>query len=178
MPAPKSLRWSLRYDPFDLIERRMTFQGEIAIYKLFTIEIVPSWIWGSPYSGVNAGGFALAGRAVFYLSGEAFRGLWLKAQAGYEGYTASFTNPGDSTSSSPSQRLSSAVLGVLFGDTWVIPRDGGFALSGGIGIAFATANKVTLTAPGTANAPGAQTTLYDGFDKVRLLGSIGLGIAF
>jgi hypothetical protein len=178
MPPPKELRFSLRYDPFDLIERRLTFQGEVAIYKLFAIEVVPSWIWGSPYSGVSGAGWALAGRAVFYLSGEAFRGLWLKAQAGYESYTASFTNPGDSTSSSPPQRLSSAVLGVLFGDTWVIPRDGGFALSGGFGIAFATAPTATLTAPATANAPAAQTTLYDGFDKVRLLGSIGLGIAF
>jgi hypothetical protein len=42
----------------------------------------------------------------------------------------------------------------------------------------ATANRVTLTTSGGEIAPAAQTTLYDGFDKVRLLGTLGLGVAF
>jgi hypothetical protein len=177
-PPPKPLRWSLRYDPFDLVYRRLTFQGEVGIYKLFALEVVPTWIFGSSTSGVDAKGFAIAGRAVFYLSGEAFRGFWLKAHVGYESYTATLTNPGDATDMSLPQRLGSAIIGVLFGDTWVIPRDGGFALSGGIGIAYATASKVTLTTLGNSPAGQAQVTLYDGFDKVRLLGSVGLGVAF
>jgi hypothetical protein len=179
-PPPNPLRWSLRYDPFDLIERRVTLEGEVAVYKFFALEIVPTYIFGSPYSGVTGKGFALAGRAVFYLSGEAFRGFWLKAHVGYESYSATFTNPLDATDVTQPQQLGSAILGVLFGDTWVIPRDGGFALSGGIGIAFATAKTVTLTTngDGVTGAPPAQTTLYDGFDKVRLLGSVGLGVAF
>jgi hypothetical protein len=150
----------------------------VAIYKLFALEVVPSWIFGTATSGVDAKGFAIAGRAVFYLQGEAFRGFWLKAHVGYENYSATLTNPGDSTDVTAPQRLASAILGVLFGDTWVIPRDGGFALSGGIGIAFATAGKATLTTNGSSIAGPAQVTLYDGFDKVRLLGSIGLGVAF
>ena len=174
LPPPKPLRWSLRYDPFELVERRLTFQAEVAIYKLFALEIVPSWIFGSPYSGVEGKGFAVAGRAVFYLSGEAFRGFWLKAHVGYERYDATLTNPDEPTDVSPTQHLSSAILGVLFGDTWVIPRDGGFALSGGAGVAFATAGKATLT-----TASGAfSTSLYDGFDKVRLIGSVALGVVF
>jgi hypothetical protein len=177
-PPPKPLRWSARYDPFDLIQRRLTLQGEIAIYKLFALEVDPSWIFGSPYSGISGKGYAIAGRAVFYLSGEAFRGFWLKAQAGYERYTATLTNPNDSSDVSPPQRVGSAVLGVLFGDTWVIPRDGGFALSGGIGFGYATASKVTLTTPVSSVAPQAQATLYDGFDKFRLLGTLGMGVAF
>jgi hypothetical protein len=179
-PPAKPLRWSVRYDPFDLIERRITFEGEIAVYKFFALEVVPTYIFGSPYGGVSGQGFALAGRANFYLSGEAFRGFWLKAHVGYENYSATLTNPADPTDVSAPQRLGSAILGVLFGDTWVIPRNGGFALSGGIGIAFATASKVTLTTNGNGvtGAEPAQTTLYDGFDKVRLLGSVGLGVAF
>jgi hypothetical protein len=173
-PPPKSLRWSLRYDPFDLVYRRMTFQGEVAVYKFFALELVPSWIFGSPDSGVDEKGFSIAGRAVFYLTGEAFRGFWLKAHVGYENFNATLTNPSDATDVSAPQKESSAVLGVLFGDTWVIPRDGGFALSGGIGIAYATASKSTLTTP----SQQYTTTLYDGFDKVRLLGSVGLGVAF
>jgi hypothetical protein len=172
-PPPKLLRWSLRYDPFDLISRRLTFQAEVAVYKLFALELDPSWIFGSPYSNVSGAGFALAGNAVFYLSGEAFRGMWLKARVGYESYTAVFTNPMNAMDMSLGTRLSSAVLGVLFGDTLVIPFNGGFALSGGIGVAFATAGAATLATP-----DGAATTLYTGFDKVRLLGSIGLGVAF
>jgi hypothetical protein len=177
-PPAKPMRWSVRYDPFDLIERRITFEGEVAVYKFFALELVPSYIFGSPYGGVSGTGFAVAGRANFYLSGEAFRGFWLKAHVGYENYSATLTNPCDATDVSAPQRLGSAILGVLFGDTWVIPRDGGFALSGGLGIAFATASKVTLTTNGSSVAEPAQTTLYDGFDKVRLLGSVGLGVAF
>ena len=154
--------------------RRLTFQGEVAIYKFFALELVPTWIFGSPDTGVSESGFSVAGRAVFYLTGEAFRGFWLKAHVAYENFSATLTNPAEPTDVSAPQRESSAVLGVLFGDTWVIPRDGGFALSGGIGIAYATASKSTI------NTPSMQysTTLYDGFDKVRLLGSVGLGVAF
>jgi hypothetical protein len=177
-PPLKSLKWSLRYDPFDLVYRRMTFQGEVAIYKFFALEVVPTWIFGSSEGGVDAKGFAIGGRAVFYLSGEAFRGFWLKAHFGYENYNATLTNPGDPTDVSAPQKESSAIIGVLFGDTWVIPRDGGFALSGGIGIGYATAGKSVLTTNGSAVAGPAQVTFYDGFDKVRLLGSVGLGVAF
>lgn len=168
----------MRYDPFDLVYRRMTFQGEIAIYKLFAIEIVPTWIFGSPSSGLDEKGFAIAGRAVFYLSGEALRGFWLKAHFGYENFSATFTNPGDANDVSDPQHFGSAIIGVLFGDTWVIPKDGGFALSGGIGIGYATAGKATITTKGNGLNGPVQTTLYDGFDKVRLLGSVGLGVAF
>jgi hypothetical protein len=156
------------------VYRRLTFQGEVAIYKLFALEVVPSWIFGSPASGVDEKGFAIAGRAVFYLSGEAFRGFWLKAHVGYENFSATVSNPNDASDVSAPQQQGSAVLGVLFGDTWVIPRDGGFALSGGIGIGYATAPKATLNTPSGLYS----ATLYDGFDKVRLLGSVGLGVAF
>lgn len=179
-PRDVSLRWSVRVDPFDLILRRLTFQAEIAVVGPFALEIAPTWIWGSPMGGIDERGFAIAGNAVFYLSGHAFRGIWLKAHVAYENYGATLANPLDPTLVGPSQRLSSAVLGALFGDTMVLPRTGGFVLSGGIGVGVATAGTATLNAPGdpSRSIPPVTTTLYDGISRVRLLGSLGLGVAF
>jgi len=178
-PPPPPLRWSLRFDPFELIERHLTFQAELAVYKFFALELVPAWIFGSQYGGIDEKGFSVSLRPVFYLSGEAFRGFWLKGELGYENFSATLTNPGDANDVSAPQRLGSAILGMLFGDTWVIPRDGGFAISGGVGVAVATAGTATLTTPGSALTGGPATaTLYSGLDKVRLLGTVGLGVAF
>jgi hypothetical protein len=179
---PKPNRWSLRYDPFELITRRLTFEGEVAIYKLFSVEVTGSWIFGSPYPNVDGKGFAVALNPAFYLSGVAMRGMWIKAHIGYENYSATFTNPaampGDTTLTSQPVRASSMILGAMFGDTMVVPGDGGFALSGGVGIAFATAGELPLMAPGSGGIPPVSTSLYSGFDKIRLLGTVGLGVAF
>jgi hypothetical protein len=182
-PPPKPAtccRWSIRYDPFDLILRRLTFQAEIAVAGPFAIEIVPSWIFGSPYANVDGKGLSVATNATFYLSGRALHGLWLKAHVAYESYSATFTNPLASDLVGKPTRLSSAILGALFGSTVVFGRDGGFVLSTGIGVGVATAGTAEITAPGDVlrGIPAASTTLYDGFDKVRLLGTLGLGVAF
>ena len=179
-PKPANLRWSLRFDPFELVMRRLAFQAEVVVIGPFAIEIEPSWIFGSPYSGVDQKGLSVAANAVFYLSGVGLRGMWLKAHVAYENFSATLTHPDDASLTSAPTRLSSAILGVMFGDTFVIPRSGGFALSGGIGVGVATAGKTTLTVAGD---PARQlgpvtTTLYEGFDKVRLLGALGLGVAF
>jgi hypothetical protein len=156
--------------------RRLTFEAEVAIVKFFALEVAPSWIFGSPYDNVQESGFDISANAAFYISGEALRGFWLKAHFEYETFDAYIQNPdpGMSMDHSPSQKLGSAIVGALFGDTWVIPRSGGFALSGGIGVGYATAPTVTLTTPSMAYS----TQLYSGFDKVRLLGTVGLGVAF
>jgi hypothetical protein len=170
-PKPESLRWSLRFDPFELVMRQLSFQGEVYVAGPFAIEVAPSWIFGSPYSGIDKKGVSVAANAVFYLSMMGLRGMWLKAHFAYENYAVQLTDEAGGTSTK--ERLSSAILGAMFGDTFVIPRSGGFALSAGIGVGAATAPKKTLT---TSN--GVTATLYDGFDKVRLLGSLGLGVAF
>ncbi|MFT3774919.1 MAG: hypothetical protein QM820_56955 [Minicystis sp.] len=177
-PKPVSLRWSLRFDPFDLVMRRLTFQGEIAIAGPFAIEISPSWIFGSPYVGIDKKGIAVAANAVFYLSGTPFRGLWIKAHFAYENYSATYTNSFDPSLISEPQRIGSAIIGAMFGDTFVVPKSGGFALSGGIGVGVATAGKTEITAPGRGLIPSDTAILYDGFDRVRILGTLGLGVAF
>ncbi len=182
-PPPKPIkpaccRWSLRFDPFDLLFRRLTFQGELAIAGPISIEIAPSWIFGSPYENFDAAGFSIGGNLAWYfLSGKALKGLWLKAHVGYENYDATLTNPA-LPSSSDTKTASSAVLGGMIGTTSVFGRNGGFAISGGIGIGVATADEITLVAPGDALRPGYAAKLYDKSDRIRLLGSLGLGIAF
>lgn len=172
---PRPLRWSLRFDPFDLIMRRLTFHAEVGVAGPFAVEVVPSWVWSSPLQGIEEEGFSIAGNAVFYLSGQAFRGMWLKAHFAYENYSAVVSDPAGEQFSSEPKRFGSAVLGVLFGDTWVIPRSGGFVLSGGIGVGVTTAPKAEITS--TSPSP-VTATLYDGFDRVRLLGTLGLGVCF
>lgn len=174
-PAP--LRFSVRHDALDLAFRRLTLQAEVAVAGPFAIEVAPSWIFGSAASGLDEQGFSVAANAVFYLAARALRGLWLKAHFAYENFRAVATNPHDASLVSAPARASSAVLGVLFGDTWVIPRSGGFTLSGGLGVGVATAPKIDLgTALGTPKE--AHASLYEGLDRVRLLGSLALGVAF
>jgi hypothetical protein len=184
-PAPPPLppaccRWSIRYDPFDLILRRLTIDAEVAIAGPFALALAPSWIFGSPYGGLDDKGFSVAANAVLYLSGKALRGLWVAAHVAYENHTATLANPLAAHLVGPPVRLSSAILGALFGSSLVFGQGGGFALSGGVGVGVATAGEAVITAPGdpSRGIPAASATLYDGFDKVRLLGTLGLGVAF
>jgi hypothetical protein len=181
VPKPSSCcRWSARFDPFDLLFRRLTFQGEVGIIGPLSIEVTPSWIFGSPYENIDAKGYSLGANVTFYfISGKAFQGMWLKAHFAYEDFTAVLTNPADENLSA-SLPLSSGVLGGMIGSTSVWGRDGGFVVSGGIGIGVALAEPVTLIAPGdpARRIPGVETTFYEKLDKIKLLGSVGLGVAF
>ena len=183
---PSCCRWSLRFDPFDLVMRRMSFQAEVAVWGPIALEVNPTWIWGGePYGGADKKGFAVSADAVFYLSGHAFHGWWLKAHGEYENFSATYANStqptaGDPTLVSPAKRLSSGVFGALIGSTLVFGNNGGFTLSGGIGVGVATAGETTLTAPGSADGriSAESVQLYTGLDRVRLLGSLALGVAF
>ena len=46
------------------------------------------------------------------------------------------------------------------------------------GIGAATADPVSLIAPGDANVPAAEVRIFDKVDRIKLLGSLGLGVAF
>ena len=111
------------------------------------------------------------------------RGLWVKAHASYEHYTATFTNQalgnGDGKLKA-TKTLASAILGALIGSSWVIGRDGGFTLSGGVGIGAATAPQTSIVAPGdlTRGIAPDQIDIYSKADRVRLLGSLSLGATF
>jgi hypothetical protein len=181
-PATRCCRWSIRYNPFDLINRRASFEAEVAVAGPFALEFDPSWIFGTSTDGLDEKGVELGGRAVFYIFGKPMRGFWVKAHASYERYDATYTNP--ATPNDPklkaSKTLGSAILGALIGSSWVIGKDGGFTLSGGVGVGATTAAQTSIVAPGdaTRNVAPAQIDFYDKSDRVRLLGSLALGATF
>jgi hypothetical protein len=188
-PAPKPAtccRWSARVDPFDLLFRRLTAQVEVAIVGPLALELTPSWIFDSPTEFLTEKGFSFGGNVAFYLSGKAFQGMWLKAHMAYESYDATLTHPNAPATSdgsvspfSATKSVSTGVFGAMIGSTSVFGRDGGFVISGGIGIGAATAGMVVLDAAGPSPLdPHAQITLFDKLDRIKLLGSLGLGVAF
>jgi hypothetical protein len=164
-----------------LLFRRATLEGEVAIVGPIALEVVPSYIFGSILEGLDARGFAIAGNVVFYPGGVPLRGFWIKAHFGWEGYHGTFRHSNadnDSGATQDEKFVSSPILGGMFGSTTVFGRNGGFAISGGIGIGVATASKVTFQ----ATSPAAQTTetlsVYDKAGRIQLLGSLALGATF
>jgi hypothetical protein len=68
---------------------------------------------------------------------------------------------------------------VTVGDSVVFGRDGGFTLSGGIGVGVATADRTQLVAVSKdPDVPHETATYFDGADRLKLLGSLGLGVTF
>jgi hypothetical protein len=171
--APDELRWSIRYDPFDLLLRRLSFEAEIAIIGPLTLEIVPSWIWGSPSEDIDESGFAFGANLAIYFEGRPMRGFWLKAHFGYETFEATLTHPDPSVGTSDVDDVSTALLGGMIGSSSVFGRNGGFIISGGIGIGVALADSKRLELP-----DGYYYEYYDKAGRIQLLGSFALGVAF
>lgn len=201
-------RWSLRYDPFDLLFRRITVIAEVALGKLpFTIEATPKYIFDSPEDALDEKGFSMGGSIAWYPGGRPLRGLWLKAHAEYESFQATLTRDGgtgpigkpgaecdkESKPGTCTRKVSSPVLGLMIGSTQVFGKNGGFAISGGIGVGAALSDPVGLsvgacTAEDVANKDpncsaadaggGVRYDYYADSARVRLLGTLGLGLTF
>lgn len=178
-PKAACCRWSIRLDPFDLIFRRLSFEGEVAIIGPLALEFRPMWIWGSPDEYVDASGFAFGVSAVFYPGGKPMDGFWLKAYSGYETMTAIVTHPTGATSEG---NVSSPIFGLMLGSSNVFGRTGGFILSGGAGIGVATSDPITIgieaNDPAFNQVTRIEYTFYDKASRIKLLTSLALGIAF
>jgi hypothetical protein len=204
--------WSLRYDPFDLLFRRVTLEGEIAWGKLpLTVELAPSWIFDSSASDIDEMGFDIGARIAWYVQGEPLRGFWVKAHVSFEWFEATLyreaseevfvgrPNPelcdDDSETGTCKRNINSAVLGLMIGNSTVFGDDGGFALTGGIGIGVALAESKALEVlpcteadvaagdphcpvPEASGTPGLLASYYDEVERIKLLGSLSLGITF
>jgi len=205
-PPKKTLLWSVRYDPFDLLFRRITFEGEIALGSLpLSVELVPSFIWDSPHEGVENSGIDLGARFVWYVMGDPLEGFYLKAHFNYETFKSTLfrgdpldpygvPGPGCDDDSEPgtcSKQVSTTVFGLMLGSSMVFPRRGGFGLNGGIGIGVATADRIDLevapcdigsdpaTCPlGPDDGSAVVTSYYDKIERIKLLGSLSLGVTF
>lgn len=204
-------RWSVRYDPFDLLARRVTLAAEIALGDLpLSLEVTPKYIFDSAAEALDERGFDIGANLAWYPGGRALRGLWVKAHAEYESFRATLTRDGgagpigkpnpsvcdaDSATGTCSRNVKSAIVGLLVGSTQVFGADGGFAVSGGIGIGAALASGVDLsvipcsaedvadghpscTAAESASATGVGFRYYDDASRIRLLGTMSLGAVF
>ncbi len=149
----------------------------MAIVGPLSVEVEPSWIFGSGADNVNAKGFAIAGNVAFYLTGKAPQGFFIKAHAAYETFNATVSNPGYSKSLG-SGTISSPIFGGMIGSSTVFGKNWGFNISGGIGIGVATAGSQTIVAPGKGSIPAYSVRFYDKGSSIQLLGSLGLGIGF
>jgi hypothetical protein len=175
---PSCCRYAIRYDPFDLIFRRATFQAEVGIIGPLSIEVEPSWIWGSPREFVEESGFGIAANIGLYVSGKYLKGFFVKGHVGFETFEATLTHP-DIDGQSDSENISAPIVGLLIGSSNIWGNDDvGFNLSGGIGIGVAIADKTSLVVPGDATVDGIQTDYYDKAGIIQLLGNLGLGVAF
>jgi len=215
-PPPKPCcLWSVRYDPFDLLSAQVTFEGEIALGSLpLSVEVAPSWIFDSFADEIDESGFDIAARFGWYVGGDALDGFWVKFNAQYENFSSTlyrgdtdaevyFGKPGamcdgDSETGTCTLTIDSFVLGLMVGNSVVFGRNGGFALTGGIGVGVALAEEVRMEVDqceqvdsGTEHCPAGtsdlsgpiRTTYYEGASlgrggRIRLLGTLSLGVTF
>jgi hypothetical protein len=167
---PSCCRFGVRFDPFDLLFRRLSFQAELALWGPLSIEVEPQWIFASPSENLDTTGGALAGNFLVYFTGRALDGFFAKATVGFERFDATISDP--ELKLEETKTVTSPILGLSVGSSTVFGDDFGFNLAGGVGIGYATADKVELSA-------GRYSTIYyDKASAVQLLASLGLGIAF
>jgi hypothetical protein len=167
---PDCCRFAVRFDPFDLLFRRLSFQTELAIWGPLSIEAEPSWIFGAGTENLDLQGGALQGNFLVYFTGKALKGFYAKAIVGFEAYEATLVDP--ELKKTAKDDLASPILGLAIGSSAVFGEEFGFNLAGGIGIGFATAEKKTL------QAGRYEVVFYDKASSIQLLASLGLGIAF
>lgn len=179
VPQNTCCRWSARFDPFQLIYQRVALEAEVKIAGDFSIGLEPAWIWGSNQPNLDQKGAQVLGFVGWTFSGRTLRGFWLRAVGGFEAFDATLTHPNNKDATTK-KAISSGIVGAMIGNSVVFGQDGGFTLSGGIGLGVATANKTDLTViDTTTKEPTKYTvTFYDDGGRFRLLGSLGIGITY
>ena len=171
-------RFSARFDAFQLVFRRVAFEGEMKIAGPFTIGVEPAWIWGGSTDRLDEQGLQLLGFFAWHFYGGPLRGFWLRAVGGFEAFDATLTHS-KFEDVEVKKGIASGIFGLTIGDSVVFGQNGGFTLSGGIGIGFATSDKTQLVAVSPdPDVPNETATYYDGADRLKLLGSLGLGVTF
>ena len=172
-----------------MLFRRLTLEAEVKIWGPITVQVAPAWIFDSPAQNLSEHGFDISADVAWYVQGEAFHGFWLKAHAEYEIFSSTLTNsyqladgtPAGSPEASCNEGSAPGTCTIdraMVGSTVVFGDPVGFAISGGIGIGAALAESVPLEVIGTTDFPGMRSTYYDKTGRIRLLGSLGLGIGF
>jgi hypothetical protein len=177
-PRSSCCRFSVRFDLFQLIFRRVAVEAEVKIAGPFSIGIEPAWIWGGPVANLDEQGFQLLGFAAWTFYGPVLRGFWVRVVAGFEAFDATLTHP-DFADSQVKKGISSGIFGLMVGDSVVFGQNGGIALSGGIGAGVATSDAVEIITPSLdPDVAPARAQYYQDASRVKLLGSLGVGLTF
>lgn len=156
----------------------MSFEGELAIVGPLSVQVTPSWIFGSSDEFMDASGWALGSAIGIYFEGKALRGFWLKAHAGYESFDATLSHSTLKEVAPVTKEVSSWIFGGSIGNTTVF-GDGGFSLSGGIGIGFATADPITIVVESNNPIVASEgRQFYGKSDSISILGTFGVGVTF
>ncbi|MEZ4299965.1 MAG: hypothetical protein R3B70_33765 [Polyangiaceae bacterium] len=177
-PPSTCCRWSVRWDPFQLLYRRVAIEAEVKIASAFSLGLEPAWIWGGGAEGLDEQGFALLGFVAWTFHGTPLRGFWVRLVGGFEAFDATLTHT-RFDDVKVKQGVASGIVGAMLGDSIVIGRNGGLTLSGGIGVGVATSDTVELVAKSPdPNVPDRVHTYYEDEGRVKLLGSLGVGVTF
>lgn len=177
-PPAGCCRFSVRFDPFQLIFRRAALEAEVKITGPFSVGLAPAWIWGGNNANLDEQGFQLLGFAAWTFYGTALRGFWVRAVGGFEAFDATLTHP-DFEDVKVKRGIATGIFGLMVGDSVVFGQNGGFALSGGIGAGVATSDPIEIVAPSPdADVPAARATYYQDASRVKLLGTLGVGLTF
>jgi len=160
-----------------LLNRRLSFEGEVAVVGPLSVQLTPTWIFGSSTDNLDASGWAIGGDVGVYFEGKALRGFWLKGHVGYESFDATLSHP-IQPKAAVTKEVSSWIFGGTIGNTTIF-GDGGFSLSGGIGIGVATADPISIVAESKNPGVGdAVAVFYDKSGSISILGSFGVGVTF
>lgn len=169
-------------DALNLLFRRLSFEGDLAVWGPFVVGLEPAWIWGSSERGLDESGFGITGSAAIYVEDKPMNGLRVKAHGGYEYFQATLTHEGGATDSKP---VSTGVFGLSVGGSLVVsPKlgGGGFIIDGGFGFSVATAEAVTLSAtdynPSQINITTEKHIYFGGWRRILPLASMAMGVAF
>jgi hypothetical protein len=169
-------------DALNMLFRRLSFEGELAVWGPFVIGVEPAWIWGSQERGLEQSGFAIGADVGIYLEEKPMNGLWVKAHGGYEYFQATLRHPGGATDSKP---VSTGTVGMSVGGSLVVsPKQGGggFIIDSGFGFTVATAEAVTLSTtdfdPSLRTITPKKHIYFGGWRRVMPLASMAVGVAF
>jgi hypothetical protein len=127
---PPELRFTVRFNPLDLIFGKVSGDFEYALSDQFSITLGPEYIFGDPRqntsAGITASGVGAYGQLGFWIEGRPLRGYYLKAHFAYR--SVIFHSDIDRL------QVPETLLGVMLGSQSIYA--GWFTLSGGFGIAY------------------------------------------
>jgi hypothetical protein len=182
---PQPLLASIRFNPLDLLLKRASLEGEVAVWGPISFELAPSYSFGIPGTKqyeYSASGFGVDGKVGVYFEGDALEGWFAKGLVGYHGYTAK--------SDFDSLSYGDVLLGALVGNQFLPIPDVGLTISTSIGIGVVPNAKERLLIVGGRRTDGRQSSCNDGQARsdnyaacvsggtLQFLGSLAVGYSF